>query len=623
AGGGHRVTPVSKPLQPLTAAVLLMVTIGGPAVGRTWPGLTPELRSGGLAVLGICAVVVAALTWCAARSLPALTTVVVAAAGAVGVEHFGGRLPAVWVAVTTVLATWVLLDRPLLRALPLVDAAARAPFVGLSVLATVLALRPGQGALWMFGLLAAITGVAVAGAFAPGAVRTFDRGVVRCFQLLARALTTVVMFLIWVITVFVPWLPQRLMRWDATWAPIDPVSGWVPLRDVPANSERLWTKDPARRPVPARRWAHGVATFVVSTWLIVGSIVTVPALRSSANQRSVQTRTSERPVDPEQTIVAQQMMSSPWWSEYSAANDALFKRSHFTQFAGVRLANFTSANLNVLNEQRKTWEPTIGDCRDLPVIWMFGGSTVFSIGQRDLHTLPSAVARAAARNGTPVKVRNFGVPGDVAWQENRRLQIELARNGERPDLVVFYDGYNDVQYLYGFPWASRGEGIDPIGPLDRLHMPVLDDLQVLNDAETYIVDAPDTRSASQRSNRTTVTGAVAQYRFADAESKMILAAAKIPMLRFNQPRLWSRATPVEGELPVSANERALARAFDAQLPPGTINIAGVYDNVRTPVYNDLVHTSEEANVYPATAIVNAIESAAPAVAERARSRRCS
>ena len=42
--------------------------------------------------------------------------------------------------------------------------------------------------------------------------------------------------------------------------------------------------------------------------------------------------------------------------------------------------------------------------------------------------------------------RNFAVPAYLVGQSSQRLEQELQRQPERPDLVVFVDGYNEMYY---------------------------------------------------------------------------------------------------------------------------------------------------------------------------------
>ena len=76
-------------------------------------------------------------------------------------------------------------------------------------------------------------------------------------------------------------------------------------------------------------------------------------------------------------------------------------------------------------------------------VWLFGGSVVWGWGARDEHTIASCLARELAEAGYNVEVVNYGQIGYVNTQEVLTLLDELRR-GERPDVVVFVNGYNDV-----------------------------------------------------------------------------------------------------------------------------------------------------------------------------------
>lgn len=92
---------------------------------------------------------------------------------------------------------------------------------------------------------------------------------------------------------------------------------------------------------------------------------------------------------------------------------------------------------------RRTIQPAavVGSPRK---VFFFGGSTMWGSWQRDSFTIPSLIASDLAAHGiTDVEVRNFGEAGYVFTQEVIRLMLELRR-GERPEVVVFYDGINDV-----------------------------------------------------------------------------------------------------------------------------------------------------------------------------------
>jgi hypothetical protein len=71
-------------------------------------------------------------------------------------------------------------------------------------------------------------------------------------------------------------------------------------------------------------------------------------------------------------------------------------------------------------------------------VYFFGGSTIWGTGVVDAATIPS---QFAARTG--IYSENFGEPGYTAHQ-SLSLLIQTLQAGHRPDLVVFYDGVNEV-----------------------------------------------------------------------------------------------------------------------------------------------------------------------------------
>jgi lysophospholipase L1-like esterase len=92
-------------------------------------------------------------------------------------------------------------------------------------------------------------------------------------------------------------------------------------------------------------------------------------------------------------------------------------------------------------------------------IWMFGGSTARCDHSLDDQTIASHLARTLnqRRADLDVEVRNFGENSFNSLLEVKYLQRLLIEEGAQPDLIVFYDGFNDASYLlqYGTPHGHR------------------------------------------------------------------------------------------------------------------------------------------------------------------------
>ena len=76
-------------------------------------------------------------------------------------------------------------------------------------------------------------------------------------------------------------------------------------------------------------------------------------------------------------------------------------------------------------------------------VWFLGGSTTWGYEEQDSATRPAVVARRLAAAGYDATVVNLAQPGYTMGQELVTLATEL-RAGGHPDVVVFWDGVNDI-----------------------------------------------------------------------------------------------------------------------------------------------------------------------------------
>lgn len=107
---------------------------------------------------------------------------------------------------------------------------------------------------------------------------------------------------------------------------------------------------------------------------------------------------------------------------------------------------FTGEYINVdANQRRKTVFENDNPIKSKPDyrIFMFGGSTMWGSGVRDNNTIPSLLGSYLSKQGYYIEVINFGESGYVNTQEVIALMKQLRRQNI-PNLVVFYDGVNDV-----------------------------------------------------------------------------------------------------------------------------------------------------------------------------------
>jgi len=161
-------------------------------------------------------------------------------------------------------------------------------------------------------------------------------------------------------------------------------------------------------------------------------------------------------------VHADALASAPWRERYFAELEAS-SRAEWRPYVAWRSQRHTGEFINIDDRGvRRTWNPPACERGGrLPLVLMFGGSTLWGVGARDDFTIPSDVSRTlAVDRAHPACVVNFGELGYVTSQELILLLTEL-RAGARPRLVVFYDGDNDA-------FAAFQEGVAGV-PQNEVH----------------------------------------------------------------------------------------------------------------------------------------------------------
>ncbi len=77
-------------------------------------------------------------------------------------------------------------------------------------------------------------------------------------------------------------------------------------------------------------------------------------------------------------------------------------------------------------------------------IWFFGGSTMFSALLSDSDTIPSIMSKKLKDNNYDYFIENFGRGGlDLHYEVSNFINL-LRFTNNIPEIVIFYDGYNDI-----------------------------------------------------------------------------------------------------------------------------------------------------------------------------------
>ncbi|MBL8774576.1 MAG: hypothetical protein JNK12_01540 [Acidimicrobiales bacterium] len=316
------------------------------------------------------------------------------------------------------------------------------------------------GLLWALGLSVAALAVAVvgavlviAGALRPSVAARVEQALAAFGTFVGHALTLVLLGLVEVV-VFVPlYCLAKVFRRDP-----------LAERGGMGAPGRWSVRDQARPPTPDRpfapeaRPAGRVFRVAYATVRVIGWVVIALALNYAAGWLWDEWfGTHDQPVAAPvsaQTAAeladAPAMVGQPWAEDYWEEFRALDYEFH--PFILSRVADVDGTAIQVDGAVRRSYEPAaLGP--GTPEVWFLGGAALWGQGQRDEHTIPSEVARLAEAEGRSIRAVNLGQPGYTSWQSALLLEQELAVRPP-PDLVVFYDGADDVAAQMETPSAD-------------------------------------------------------------------------------------------------------------------------------------------------------------------------
>lgn len=290
---------------------------------------------------------------------------------------------------------------------------------------------------------------------------------------------------------------------------------------------------------------------------------------------------------------------------------------HWSPFTYWRHNSVSGTYLNVDRDGiRRTWNmPATAPIE----IYMFGGSTMYGIGARDDFTIPSCLSKMLAQEfAGRVHVTNYGQLGYVNTQEMITLLREVQA-GKRPDVVIFYDGYNDTYSA----WEQLVAGISANEFNRRAEFNILNPirahdfyLEVLKRSHVYkIMQALRNRVAGGKrasvlppEKETQLVGDV--IRIYQANATMIQSAGKT--MGFNsvfywQPSVdsrtnltpyeqsWRAVSYVEAAHGFFTNTFAAVNHSSLAADPSFHDISDLFNAYEGTFYIDYAHTTERGN----------------------------
>ncbi len=433
-----------------------------------------------------------------------------------------------------------------------------------------------------------------------------------------RILSAVVLTLVFAV-VFVPvGLLARLFRRDPlSAATVRPGTTWLerwgwrerrlPDRSYASEQDLLGGRRAGRV-----AWAVGLVTLLVLADAAIGTVLVDPPAEG----------TPPPVAEGEGEAAAIPALAGLDYVPQLFAEQFAAESGQFDPLLGWRLEDTTGEYLNIDGGERVSLLPPAGFA-DLDV-WFFGGSAMYGFGQRDQHTIPSELVRLAAAEGVALEAHNFGTPAYVNWQ-GVELFARLLTEREAPDLVVFYDGYNDLsmQFVDG-PLHGPSHVLAAV-QRDRVEAPAAtEDPTAFGDVRAWWADHSGTVNL-YRGIRDRLDGDEPEVRLTEAEASAVPAdvdadaveaatadllgrgrefatalaeAHGIEVQFWFQPTLYSKG-PVEGEeqLPGRAANRTPAwtptiAALRAGFPAEVVDLADALDGHPDPLFWDTVHTNE-------------------------------
>lgn len=404
-----------------TVPLALWIALVGPyAQARFWPPYN-AWRVTALGAVGTLMMMALPRRWWLAR-------LVVAAGVGTAVLLPQGRVLAVWLVGGMLLGVWVAQGRPPVPFLPRPGPGAAAPVAVLCGVAAWQGSQIGSPVRYVvpFALACAVPLVARLGG------GLLERVGARVGHAVGVAVAAVAFTVLGLLTVVVPWAAQRAVRRD----PLRPRHGWNRREQLDPTPRRPWAPSPYHRV----RTVLPLAAVTAIVLLAGGAFLVQRALTASPVAKEVDEFLRAPGPDP--------TPPGAWYPAYREdVAWALSERTGLAPFETERLLDVQTRTVNISDRHRVSWTPPAGRSRRLRV-WLYGGNAAFGFEQRDDHTIASELARAASAAGLTVEVSNRGVPGQLHWRASQRFAQDLAglelTKEPRPDLVLFYDGFEEV-----------------------------------------------------------------------------------------------------------------------------------------------------------------------------------
>ena len=305
---------------------------------------------------------------------------------------------------------------------------------------------------------------------------------------------------------------------------------------------------------------------------------------------------SNPPTAPHSQAFASDVAFTQIWAEQQA-----FSRNvAFDPVAVYRYSDYQSEDVNQTDDVRATWAPPSCGCRRVKV-WWFGGSAAWGFFLSDGETPASALARAAWDEGIALDIENRAVPGYTLGQEVMRF-ASLTTTEELPDLVIFYDGANELDFQVELNNHGRGTSEEPVSFYNE---PVKRAFSVMRRLLDLAPSSATGQEVSHRSGLQRVDSPeLARHAIRRYERGLKLARRIASGTDMNLVFAWQPTQSTSPEMVYAPWEPAstwpdadrafwerLATTAQAELPEEVIDLSQVFGDVTEPLMPDWAHTN--------------------------------
>jgi hypothetical protein len=330
------------------------------------------------------------------------------------------------------------------------------------------------------------------------------------------------------------------------------------------------------------------------------------------------------------SIAADYLDRDPWQNAIISEQETLGDLLEYAPYTVWTHSAFDGQFTHIdVNGVRQTPGAACGD--ESLTVYVFGASALWGLHARDEQTIPAALQREL---GDSACVVNFAVWDFVSTQELLLLARQLQAGG-RPDLVIFFNGVNDILSAYHTGRADVHPHLDQIAGLfdhPRGHSPPLQEL-LLDELEESTNTVPlfqrvlDDDDNAQTVNYRTL-GIDADQLGAEVARRYLGNLRVLEALATGygfEVRVFWQPIIVLGDKPLTDDEATLRASLDpafvelaavvyqdvfsARNPnPNLVDLSGIFDGDSALRWFDGVHVFPEVNAVIAAEMLRYIDS---------------